>query len=281
MSSAPQEDFLRTPSKRDVLQGVPTSHRALFGAIALLFAVSAVTTIMWSMSMSAMDEMPMPGGWSMSMMWMRMPGQTWSGAAASFVGMWIVMMVAMMLPSLLPMLLCYREAVGRKSEAHLAMLTAWVATGYFLVWAAFGLGAFIVGDALACAEMQQPALSHGVPLGVGAVVLIAGALQFTAWKTRQLACCRMMPACNGAFAGNTRAALRQGLRLGLHCTYCCAGLTATLLAVGVMDLLAMGLVTAAITAERVMPGGARIARLIGAVLVALGLLLIVRATGLV
>jgi hypothetical protein len=38
--------------------------------------------------MSAMGEMPTPGGWTMSMAWMRMPGQTWPGAAASFLGMW-------------------------------------------------------------------------------------------------------------------------------------------------------------------------------------------------
>jgi len=40
----------------------------------------------------------MPGGWTMAMAWTRMPGQTWPGAAASFLGMWVVMMVAMMLP---------------------------------------------------------------------------------------------------------------------------------------------------------------------------------------
>jgi hypothetical protein len=33
--------------------------------------------------MSAMGEMAMPGGWTMSTAWMRMPGQTWAGAAAS------------------------------------------------------------------------------------------------------------------------------------------------------------------------------------------------------
>ena len=63
--------------------------------------------------MSAMGEMPMPGGWTMSMAWMRMPGQTWPGAAASFLGMWVVMMVAMMLPSLVPMLWRYRQARTR------------------------------------------------------------------------------------------------------------------------------------------------------------------------
>ena len=57
------------------------------------------------------------------MAWMRMPGQTWSAAAASFLGMWVVMMVAMMLPSLVPMLWRYRQAVGRTGETRLGRLT--------------------------------------------------------------------------------------------------------------------------------------------------------------
>ena len=81
-----------------------TSEQAFLGVCALLFIASAAGTIVWCTSMSAMGGMPMPGGWTMSMVWMRMPGQTWPGAAASFLGMWIVMMVAMMLPSLVPML---------------------------------------------------------------------------------------------------------------------------------------------------------------------------------
>jgi predicted metal-binding membrane protein len=78
------------------------SQRAFFGVSALLFAASAAVTIVWCASMSAMGEMPMPDDWTMA--WMLMPGQTWPGAAASFLGMWVVMMVAMMLPSLAPML---------------------------------------------------------------------------------------------------------------------------------------------------------------------------------
>ena len=70
------------------------SQRAFFGVSALLFAASAAVTIVWCASMSAMGEMPMPGGWTMSMAWMRMPGQTLLGAAASFLVMWVVMMVA-------------------------------------------------------------------------------------------------------------------------------------------------------------------------------------------
>ena len=93
------------------------SQQAFFGVSALLFAASAVVTIVWCASMSAMGEMPMPGGWTMSMAWMRMPGQTWPGAAASFLGMWVVMMVAMMLPSLVPMLRRYRQAVDRPAAS--------------------------------------------------------------------------------------------------------------------------------------------------------------------
>ncbi len=54
----------------------------------------------------------------MSMTWMRMPGQSWPGAASAFLGMWVVMMVAMMLPSVAPTLWRYREAVGAASGAR-------------------------------------------------------------------------------------------------------------------------------------------------------------------
>lgn len=221
----------------------------------------------------------MPGGWTMSMAWMRMPGQSWPGAAASFLGMWVVMMVAMMLPSLVPMLVRYRVAVGRLGEARLGRLTALVALGYFLVWTVLGVAAFPIGVALAEVEMRQPALSRAVPLAAGVVVLLAGALQLSAWKARHLACCREAP--GRTLPADAGTALRHGLRLGLHCSCCCAGPTAVLLVLGVMDLRAMALVAAAITLERLAPGGERVARATGAVAVGAGLLLIARAAGVV
>ncbi|HEY4249830.1 MAG TPA: hypothetical protein VGM87_01440, partial [Roseomonas sp.] len=59
------------------------SRRAFLGVAGLLFAVSAAATIIWSTSMSAMGGMPMTGGWTMSMAWIPICGQTWPGAAAS------------------------------------------------------------------------------------------------------------------------------------------------------------------------------------------------------
>jgi predicted metal-binding membrane protein len=264
-----------------------TSERIFFGVSALLFAASAAVTIVWCASMSAMDEMPMPGGWTMSMAWMRMPGQTWSGAAASFLGMWVVMMVAMMLPSLVPMLWRFRQAVGRTGQAvsrtgksRLGRLTALVGVGYFFVWTVFGMAAFPLGVALAAVEMQWPSLARAVPIAVGVVILIAGALQFTAWKAHHLACCREAPGRGRTLPADAGTAWRHGLRLGLHCSYCCAGLTAIFLVIGVMDLRAMAVVTAAITVERLAPAGERVARATGAVVVMAGLFLIARVAGL-
>jgi predicted metal-binding membrane protein len=256
------------------------SHDAFFAVSALLFAASAALTTVWCASMSAMGEMAMPGGWTMSMMWMRMPGQTWPGAAAAFLGMWVVMMVAMMLPSLVPMLWRYRRAVGGTGETRLGRLTAVVGGGYFLVWTVFGIAAFPLGVALAAIEMEQPALARAVPIAVGMVVLIAGALQLTAWKARALDCCRRAPGLDRTLAADIATASRHGLRLGLHCSRCCAGLMVVLLVIGVMDLRAMTVVGAAITVERLAPAGERVARATGAVAVGAGLFLIARAAGL-
>lgn len=206
--------------------------------------------------------------------------QTWPGAAASFLGMWVVMMVAMMLPSLLPMLRRYRRAVGRPGATRLGPLTALVGLGYFVVWTAFGMAAYPLGVALASVEVWLPALARAVPIAAGLAVLAAGAFQFTACKAHHLACCREAPAPAGAPAADARTAWRHGLRLGLHCTGCCAGLMAILLVIGVMDLRAMAVAMAAITIERFALAGERVARAIGAVAVAGGVLLIARAGGL-
>ena len=253
------------------------SQRAFLGFSALLFAASAAVTIVWCASMSAMGGMSMPGGWTMSMMWMRMPGQTWPGAAMSFLGMWVLMMVAMMLPSLVPMLWRYRQAISRTGETRLNRLTAIAGVGYFFVWTAFGTVTFPLGITMAAVDMQVPALSRVIPIAVGVVVLIAGALQFTAWKAHHLSCCRQAQWRGRTLPGDAATAWRYGLRLGLHCSSCCAGLTAVLLAVGVMDLRAMAIVTTAITAERLSPGGDRVARAIGALVVGAGAFLIARA----
>lgn len=256
-----------------------TSDRAFFGTSALLFVASTSLTIVWCASMPMM-AMPMPGGWMMTMAWMRMPGQSWPGAAASFIAMWTMMMVAMMLPVLVPMLRRYRQVVARTGTPRLGRLTALVATGYFFVWTTLGATVYPFGVALATLEMQYPMVSRAVPIATGIVVTLAGALQFTTWKMHHLSCCREAPKHDHPLGADAWTAWRHGLRLGLHCSYCSVGLTAILLVAGVMDLKVMALVTAAVTIERLVPNGERAARGLGAVVVAAGLMLIAQSIAL-
>ena len=122
-----------------------------------------------------------------------------------FLGMWIVMMVAMMMPWWFSALWPHRRA---------GWLTALMGTGYLFVRTVVGLAAFPVGAALASLQMRHDAVSRATPLAGGIVVLAAGLLQFTAGKSRRLACCRqsLRPGDRPANAG---AAWRHGVGIGL------------------------------------------------------------------
>ena len=218
----------------------------------------------------------MPGGWAMSMIWMRMPGQSWLGAATSFVGMWVVMMVAMMLPSLTPTLWRYHQDACRNAGARAGRLTAIVALGYFFVWAVLGVVVFPLGAMLADVAMRESSLARVAPIVIGAAVLVAGVLQYTGWKARHLALCREPLGHGMTLQADVRTAWRHGVCLGLHCSLSCAGLTTLLLALGVMDGRVMAAVAAAITAERLAPDRLRVARVVGIAVVGAALLLIAR-----
>ena len=255
------------------------SRRVFYGVSALLFAVSSALTIAWCAAMAAMGGMPMPGGWTMSMAWMRMPGQSWAGVATSFVGMWTVMMAAMMLPSLVPVLWRHHQVRVGAGEPRAGWLTAIAGASYFSVWALFGVLVFAMGAALASVAMREPALARAAPIAAGVVVLIAGVLQFSRWKAHHLECWRAARGDGRTMATDAPTAWRHGVRLGIHCITCSLGPTAVLLVMGVMDVGAMAVIGAAITVERVAPRGERIARVTGAVAVAASLFLIARAGG--
>jgi predicted metal-binding membrane protein len=262
-----------TPSNR-ICRG------AFIGICGILFAGSVAATVEWCGSMSVMAGMRMSGGWTMSMAWMRAPGQTWPGAGAFFLAMWTVMMIAMMLPSVAPVLWSYQHVIRDTGRKRLGYLIALMSSAYLLVWTIVGIVVFAVGASMANFEMHQPTLAAAVPILAGTVILIAGLLQFTSWKGRHLACCRDMPTKGRALSPDVGTAWRLGLRLGVNCTLCCGGLTAILLVGGVMNLRTMAIVGAAITFERLAPAHMRAAQAIGALISGTGLVLIARAVGL-
>jgi len=255
---------------------------AWIGVAALLFCAATALTIAICTSMSSKGGMPMPGGWTMSMAWARLCGQTWPGAAASFIGMWSSMTVAMMLPALMPALWQYRAAAAGQGTASAGPFALLAGAGYFAVWIALGVALYPLCTGLAALALRVPVLARAAPFAAGVIVLLAGAFQLSAAKARLLACCRAAVPLRGvAWRVNAGAAWRHGVRLGWHCTGCCAGLTAMVLVIGVMDLRATALAAAAIAGERFARNGARVARIVGAVLVAAGAMLLVKAIGVV
>lgn len=259
-------------------------HRVFLGTSALLFITSVATTIYLCQSMSG--GMAMPGGWTMSMVWMRMQGQSWLASAASFVGMWVVMMAAMMLPALVPTLLRYRLSLCAPNTIYVSALTVIAGAGYFFVWALLGVVVYPFGVVVAKAGMSSTELSRSMPIASGTVLLLAGVLQLTPWKARQLCRCRAVigmgceisgPAFHQEMNGGARSAWAHGIRLGTDCALCCSGLMAILLVTGVMNLGAMALVTIAITAERLLPEPEKAARGAGFVIIATSLFVIGRA----
>ena len=228
-----------------------TSRRVTLGVSAIVFVASAAMTIATCASMSTMGEMQMPGGWTMSHMWMVMPGQSWLGAMASFVEMWAVMMVAMMLPSLTPSLLRYRATLGlRVSGLQAGWLVVGVGVSYFAVWTALGIVVFPLGVAAAGAAMRDATFANAVPIVAGSAIVTASLLQLSAWKAQYLAHCRDISSVGLQMRIGVRTACRHGLCLGLHCIRSCAGITVIALCLGLMDLRVMAAVTVAVTAER-------------------------------
>src|SRR3989441_10067552 len=174
------------------------------------FIVSVAATIYFCRSMCC--EMEMPGGWTMSMMWMRMPGQTWSASAIGFLLMWLAMMVAMMLPSALLMFL--------KTRRPWASL-CYMASGYFAIWLAAGVGIYALGVAFATVAMRSELFSRAVPLLLGASLIVAAAIQFTRWKMTHLLRCRAPFGC-AISCPQHETSFRLGCKQGAACCVCCA-----------------------------------------------------------
>ena len=207
---------------------------------------------------------------------MTMPQQTWYGAAAGYLGMWMAMMVPMMLPSLVPMLWRHRRSVRGADGIHLHGLTALVGVGYFVIWAVVGAATYAAGAGVMAVELRWGEVAQWLPVAAGALVLVAGGVQLTPWKARQLALWREESGRGRPPAPNALGAWRHGLRLGVRCSLCCGSLMLALLAVGMMDLVAMMAVTLAISAERLAPAPLRVARAAGVAMVVVGVVTIAR-----
>jgi predicted metal-binding membrane protein len=208
-----------------------------------------------------------------------MPGSSVSLAdALAFLGAWGVMMAAMMLPSATPMIALY-GTVSRnlsRSGKRVVPLALFAAT-YLVVWLAFGVPVYAAGAVVDALVRAEPALAGLLPYAVALVLLAAGGYQFSALKRVCLRACQsplsfLMTRWRSGYAGT----LRVGLAHALYCVGCCWGLMAVLVGAGAMGLNWVLLIAAVVFAEKLLPRGEWTARLVGAALVMLGLVVLVQ-----
>jgi predicted metal-binding membrane protein len=147
--------------------------------------------------------------------------------------------------------------------------------GYLIVWLAFSACATAAQWALHEGALLSPTMATSSTSVAGVILITAGAYQLTPLKTGCLARCRSPV---GFLMSNWRdgssGAVLMGLRHGLFCLGCCWALMAVLFVVGVMNLAWVGVLTLFILAEKIGPTGARVARAGGAILIALGAVLV-------
>lgn len=246
----------------------------LGGTLVALIAVS------WSyLVWMAVDMAAVHGGASLAHC-ASMPGITSSRAVYVwwlFV-MWAAMAVAMMLPTALPVLALYfRSHHGRYPGLAAARPTLLLALGYLLVWFGFGAAAALLQWVLERAGQAQPIMGTLISRRTAGVVLVgAGLFQLSPLKAICLRKCRsplgfLMTRWRDGDAG----ALAMGLEHGLHCLGCCWALMLVMFVVGVMNLAWMGALAVVMLAEKLVPRGDLLVRIVGVALLGVGMWMIV------
>ena len=196
--------------------------------------------------------------------------------------MWLAMTAVMMAPVAYPWLRALGRIAGHspgRSRDNAAPMVAVIpfAGGYMLAWAGFSAAAASVQVTLSALHLPVP-FAMDAPVLSAAALGLAGTFQFTRLKEACLSHCRS-PA--GFLLTRWRpgaaASVRLGLEHGLYCVGCCWALMALALAVGMIDLVWMGLLMAVMVAETTLPFGARLTRPLGIALLAAGAVVLAAA----
>lgn len=194
----------------------------------------------------------------------------WSAAnLLAIVAMWAVMMAAMMLPSALPMVqtfvaLCRRNGQRARSRQFVG--------AYLLVWLIFSVAATAVQWLLQAVGWVDPMIVSTSPVLSGALLLVAGAYQFSPLKRICLARCRTpMGFLVGEWRGGRFGGFAMGWRHGLFCLGCCWALMVLLFVGGVMNLAWIAALSIVVAIEKLAPRGERVATLLGLALLGAGI----------
>jgi predicted metal-binding membrane protein len=145
--------------------------------------------------------------------------------ATAYLVAWGVMMAAMMLPSATPMIALY-GAISRNSShsGQKGASTILFALVYLAAWLALGLPVYAASRLVDWAAVMVPAVGGLFPYAVAAVLLAAGAFQFSPLKQ---ACLRVCQSPLGFLMGHWRAGhagtLKMAWEHAAYCAGCCWG----------------------------------------------------------
>jgi predicted metal-binding membrane protein len=169
----------------------------------------------------------------------------------------------------------FAAAHARRRERGVPTLVLLFALGYLTIWLGFSAGATIAQWALHRAALLSSTMAVRSPRLAGALLVAAGAYQLTPVKRSCLRHCQTpLDFLMHHWREGAVGAFQMGIRHGRYCLGCCWALMAVLFAVGVMNLVWVALLTVFILVERFGRVGTRVARVGGAAMVGLGVLLI-------
>jgi len=189
--------------------------------------------------------------------------------------MWAVMMVGMMAVPALPVLLLFAGMRTQRVDRGLVPTVPSFGFGYLIVWVAFSACATAAQWALHERALLSSTMTTSSTLVAGLILIAAGAYQLTPLKTGCLARCQSpLGFLMSSWRDGSSGAFQMGLRHGIFCLGCCWALMAVLFVVGVMNLTWVGVLTVFILAEKLGPTGAHVSRAGGAILIALGVVLV-------
>lgn len=187
-----------------------------------------------------------------------------------FLLVWQLMVVAMMLPTTMPMVGLFGRTSRNRPDAAGAMPVFLGA--YFVVWTTFALAALAADAGLHVLIHRVPWLSQRDGLVQGAVLLGAGAFQFTALKYRCLDACRNpMQFIFQYYERGIGGAWRFGVRHAAFCLGCCWALMLVMFAVGSQSMAWMVGLTGVMIVEKTSPVGRRLVPYVGFAMIAFGI----------
>jgi predicted metal-binding membrane protein len=192
--------------------------------------------------------------------------------------MWLVMMIAMMTPSVAPLILIFAKVNRqRRQQDHPFANVVYLIAGYFLVWAAFSLAATSLQWLLQQISLLNPEMKTTNKILGSMILIVAGIFQFTPLKQTCLKYCRTpLNFVLNHWKEGKSGALRMGIENGFYCVGCCWMLMVLLFVAGIMNLLWVAIIALFVLVEKISPNVKWIPYVAGLVLIAYGILLLIR-----